>query len=78
MVDLVYTIEREDSDQNYCPDNCSWATRTEQARNTRSNRIVFFRGKEMCLAEAAELAGVKYGTARYRLEHGYPIDWCGK
>jgi len=31
------TIDRKESDGDYCPDNCRWATRREQAINARKN-----------------------------------------
>ena len=30
------TIDRIDSDGNYCPDNCRWVTRSENSRNKKS------------------------------------------
>lgn len=33
------TIERKENDEGYRPDNCCWATRTQQSRHKRTNVI---------------------------------------
>jgi hypothetical protein len=34
------TLERRDTDKDYSPENCYWATRQQQANNRRTNRII--------------------------------------
>ena len=67
----MHTIEREDNDLGYEPRNCKWASRKQQMRNMRRNRMVTFNGCRMTLVEASELSGVNYGTAKYRLDNGF-------
>lgn len=57
-----YTLDRVDPDGPYSPENCRWATRRTQARNTRTNHYVEIDGERMALVEAAERYGIHYPT----------------
>lgn len=67
-----YSIERVDNNGSYCKENCKWATRTEQARNTRRTRHFVVEGKEYhSISMLAESFGVNIHTLNTRLHNGW-------
>lgn len=59
---------------NYEPGNVRWATAQQQSRNRRTNVVVQYRGRAVCLAEAAELSGIKYSTVYMRIARGWGLE----
>jgi hypothetical protein len=66
-----HTIERKANDQNYAPENCRWATRLEQGRNSRRNRLITAQGRTQCLSAWSEEVGIQRITITARLARGW-------
>ena len=66
-----HQTERIDNDGPYAPENCRWATATEQGRNKRNNRYVTINGIDDTLAGHAERLGIRRDTLWRRLWRGW-------
>lgn len=69
-----HTIERVETDGDYEPGNCRWATVQEQNRNKRTNRPLTYNGRTLLPVEWAELLGWKADMIYMRLHRGWSVE----
>jgi len=64
-----------DNDKGYFPENCCWASRSEQARNRRSNNLLTFKGETRPIIEWAEITGLNPSTISIRTNRlGWSVE----
>jgi hypothetical protein len=73
------TIERVDNDKGYDLGNCKWATRYDQANNTRRNRFIEHNGETKTISQWAREKNLYPQTLYNRINilkwpHGKAID----
>lgn len=62
-----HTIERNETDGNYEPDNCYWALPIVQSNNKRNNKVLEFNGERKTATEWARAFKIRPGTLFMRL-----------
>ena len=65
------TLDRIDSNGNYEPTNCRWATMLTQSRNRTNNIVLVHEGRSLCLSEWAVETGIKLTTLWWRYKAGW-------
>lgn len=62
-----HTIERIDNDGPYSPENCRWASKSDQAKNKTTTIWVEHNGERMCLADYARAMNMDYFKAHRQI-----------
>lgn len=67
------SLDRIDVNGNYCPQNCRWVQRKEQASNTSRNRLITYNGQTKTLTQWSEQTGIGYSCLQTRLDKNVPV-----
>ena len=72
--DDTLTLDRIDPNGDYCPSNCRWVSRKEQANNRSSNHMITYNGKTQSVQKWADETGIPRSCLDQRILAGWNVD----
>lgn len=69
------TLDRVDSNEDYCPENCRWVTNRTQENNKRDNLYINYKGKRQSLSDWCRELELNYNKVYRRIhDSGWSIE----
>lgn len=68
------TLDRIDTNGNYCPENCRWVSMAAQNNNQRSNKMITYNEETHNYKQWADILKINYSTFKKYIRNGKTID----
>lgn len=68
------SLDRKNTDGDYTPQNCRWATATQQLRNRRDTVRITYNGRTQTAYDWADETGISAKALRERIRAGWPPE----
>lgn len=68
------SLDRKEQNGHYEPGNCRWASRSDQQRNRRTNRVLELDGRAMLITDWAKELDLTVQALIGRINRGWPLE----